>query len=322
MIDINQELSDTMDAYRTCEFATLTRDGTPIAWPTAALRRPDGTLLVTTSLAFAQKALNVRRDPRVALLFSDRTASGLPDDAPAILVQGRADCPQEIVTSPAGAEEYWAMLFARQPHSRKYLVPPARWLMGWYYTRLLITITPQHVSTAAAAPAGTGAAEASAAGTADSGAAAESGADAGPLLGTGIFDRFPSAVLAARDDAGVPVLTRVRPTAADGGWALPATDGPRIVPGPASLLVHRHDDRLDGLRNVGLRGELTETADGWLLRPQRLVDPGATGSVREAVNTLRGARRRTASYLDRRGLTAPPVRWREFQRVADSVPVP
>lgn len=143
MIDINRELGDTMDAYRTCEFATLTRDGTPIAWPTAALRRPDGTLLVATSLAFAQK-------------------------------------------------------------------------------------------------------------------------------------RFPSAVLAARDDAGVPVLTRVRPTA----------------------------------------------ADGWLLRPQRLVDPGATGSVREAVNTLRGARRRTASYLDRRGLTAPPVRGREFQRVADSVPVP
>ncbi|RPF43652.1 pyridoxamine 5'-phosphate oxidase [Streptomyces sp. Ag109_G2-6] len=80
---------DVLDAYRTCEFATLGKDGTPAAWPTAVKRRPDGTLLLTTSLAFAQKAFNIRRDGRVALLFSDPTGSGL-DPAPQIAVSGRA----------------------------------------------------------------------------------------------------------------------------------------------------------------------------------------------------------------------------------------
>jgi hypothetical protein len=90
--------------------------------------------------------------------------------------------------------------------------------------------------------------------------------------------------------------------------------------GPASLLVHRHDNQLNGLRNVLLRGELTGGTDGWLLRPQRLVDPGATSTLREVVGTLRAARRRTATYLDRRGIAAPPVRWREFRQVAATVP--
>ncbi|MFY1698940.1 MULTISPECIES: pyridoxamine 5'-phosphate oxidase family protein [unclassified Solwaraspora] len=310
MIDIDSGLADILAAYRTCEFATLARDGTPIAWPTAASRRPDGTLLVTTSLAFAQKALNVRRDGRVALLFSDRTASGLPHDAPAILVQGAAVCPEEIVTSPAGLEDYWAMLFDRQPHSRRYLTPPARWLMGWYFTRLLISITPQRVTTVAADPP------------------RAASVTAGTPLGAGVIDRFPTAVLGFRDATGGPVLTRVRPVAADDAWALSGPDDGRAlsgpddvqpVAGPASLLVHRHDDRLDGLRNVLLRGELTRGADGWLLRPHRLVDPGATGTLREAVGTLRAARRRTAGYLDRRGRTAPPVHWREFQQVAATV---
>lgn len=109
------------------------------------------------------------------------------------------------------------------------------------------------------------------------------------------------------------------PAAADEPWAPSGLDDVQPVVGPVSLLVHRHGDRLDGLRNVLLRGESTRGADGWLLRPHRLVDPGATGTLREAVGTLRAARRRTAGYLDRRGRTAPPVRWREFQQVAGTV---
>ncbi|HEY0125592.1 MAG TPA: pyridoxamine 5'-phosphate oxidase family protein, partial [Blastococcus sp.] len=81
------QVMQVVDRYRTCEFATLTRSGVPIAWPTAALYRPDGTFLITTSIALPQKAFNIRRDDRVALLFSEPTASGL-DGAPQVLVQG------------------------------------------------------------------------------------------------------------------------------------------------------------------------------------------------------------------------------------------
>jgi hypothetical protein len=132
-----------LDSYRTCEFATLAKDGTPLAWPTSPLRQQDGTLLITASIAFAQKALNVRRDGRVALLFSDPTGSEL--SAPGqIFISGNARC-SELTTSPDGLEEYWSMLFLRQPSSRSYTLPGIRSLMDWYYMRLLITVTPEHV---------------------------------------------------------------------------------------------------------------------------------------------------------------------------------
>lgn len=141
---------DVLDAYRTCEFVTLGRDGTPLAWPTAVRRRGDGTLVLTTSLAFAQKALNIRRDGRVALLFSDPTGSGLTD-APQLFVGGRAECPDDIRTGPQDLEDYWRMLFERQPHSRAYLSRPMRRLMDWYYLRLLITVTPEQLIVRSAA---------------------------------------------------------------------------------------------------------------------------------------------------------------------------
>ncbi|MBN6056933.1 hypothetical protein JYK22_33715, partial [Nonomuraea sp. RK-328] len=114
---LDQALHPTVDAYRTREFTTLGRDGTPLTWPTAFHRRADGTLLVTTSLAFAQKALNVRRDGRMAMLLSDPTGSGLTDP-PQLLVTGTAVCPEEIVTSPAGDEAYWSMLLVPGPRRR------------------------------------------------------------------------------------------------------------------------------------------------------------------------------------------------------------
>lgn len=87
--------------FRTCEFSTIGRDGTPITWPVMPLYQPEqGRFLVTTAAGLAQKALNVRRNPRVSLLFSNPTGSGL-DNPPAVLVQGTAVAPDEIVvTSP------------------------------------------------------------------------------------------------------------------------------------------------------------------------------------------------------------------------------
>src|SRR4051812_26941125 len=101
-----------LERYRTCEFATLGKDGVPIAWPTATLYRPDGTFLITTSIALPQKAYNIRRDGRVALLFSEPTASGLAG-APQVLVRGTAACPDEIVTDALSNAEYWRRLHER-----------------------------------------------------------------------------------------------------------------------------------------------------------------------------------------------------------------
>ncbi|MFE6822038.1 pyridoxamine 5'-phosphate oxidase family protein [Streptomyces sp. NPDC057690] len=296
---------DVLDAYRTCEFVTLGRDGTPMPWPTAVRRREDGTLLLTTSLAFAQKALNVRRDGRVALLFSDPTGSGL-DHAPQIFVAGRADCPDDIMTGPQGAEDYWRMLFERQPHSRSYVAAPMRRLMDWYYLRLLITVTPEQVIVRPPL---------------SSLSLPEQPGPRGrnPLPGADRLAGFPSAVLAARDAFGVPVLARTRPVATDDGFLVEVPSDCAAVPGPASLLVHRHDDRLDHMDNALVRGELRATGDGRLLIPAKVVEPMGSGRPIDAVRLLRRTKRTTRRYLEQRGLRRPRVQWDEFRAIAASV---
>lgn len=291
---------DVLDAYRTCEFVTLGRDGTPLVWPTAVLRRPDGTLLLSTSLAFAQKALNIRRDGRVALLFSDPTGSGLVS-APQVFVGGRAECPDEIMTGPRGAEDYWRMLFERQPHSRAYVSPPLRRTMAWYYLRLLITVTPQEVIVR------------------ERFVPPVVAATTGGLPGAAQLARHSSAVLAARDASGAPVLARTRPVPADGGFAVTVPADCAAAPGPASLLVHRHDEKLNHMHNALVRGELKRAGESWLLVPDRVVEPMGTGRPTDAFKVLSRAKRATARYLHRRGRAQPPVSWAEFKALVAEV---
>ncbi|GAB7046547.1 pyridoxamine 5'-phosphate oxidase family protein [Catenuloplanes indicus] len=292
------DLDDLIAAYRTCEFATLARDGTPILWPTVPLRQPDGTFLITTSLGFPQKAINVRRDPRVALLFSDPTGSGLerPDQ---VLVRGTATCPDEIVVDPAGLEPYWRLLYERQPGSRAYVSWPATWLMDWYHMRLLITVTPEWVSRrppfdAAPRP--------------DSGATP---------LGAQRIRAFPSAVLGAVDAAGAPVLMRTVPAPDGDGYALHVPAGSDVVPGPAGLLVHRHDEALSGSRSVLLRGTLSASGDTWRLRPATLIEPSPSDSPAGIVRLLRATRRSTRAYLQRRRLPRPAIPWAAYRALAN-----
>ncbi|MFF3849393.1 pyridoxamine 5'-phosphate oxidase family protein [Streptomyces sp. NPDC002328] len=310
---------DVLDAYLTCEFVTLGRDGTPLAWPAAVRRQEDGTLLLTTSLAFAQKALNVRRDERVALLFSDPTGSG-HEHAPQIFVGGRAVCPDVVMTGPEGAEDYWRTLFERQPHSRAYLSAPMRRLMHWYYLRLLITVTPEQVvvrgplTELVASPR-------SPAGSADGTGPHDAPAHGTPLDGVALpgveqLARYPSAVLAARDASGAPVLARTRPVPTADGFALTVPADCPVTEGSASLLVHEHDERLNRMRNALVRGQLRRTDDGWLLLPASVVEPMGSGRPSDALRVLRRTKRATARYLRQRDLPLPRVQWEAFRALA------
>lgn len=297
---IDPSLATVIDAYRTCEFATLSKDGAAVAWPTAAWRREDGSLLVTTSLAFARKALNVRRDGRVALLFSDPTGSGLAHPAQ-ILITGAATCPDEVRTGPEGTEDYWRMLFDRQPHSRQYVRRPARWLMDWYYMRLHIAIAPDRVLELPPASAPTN---------------GPANGPAGGPLGATLLASYPTAVLAGRDADGAPLLARTPVRVTQNGFAVTAAAGQQFVPGPASLLVHRHNDRLNAMHNAVVRGTLSTHEAGLLLVPERIVEPAGSGHPVDAVRTLREARKATARYLAKRGLRRPEVPWGAYRRLA------
>jgi hypothetical protein len=132
--------------FRTCEFSTLSKSGAPVSWPTLPfLDAQTGKFLVTTSIGLPEKVFNVRRTPRVALLFSNPTASGL-QEPPIVLVQGDAVAPDEIQTSIAGFEEILKEVFRRQPASKMYSSNfLTRRLFDWYYMRLRIEVTPRRI---------------------------------------------------------------------------------------------------------------------------------------------------------------------------------
>jgi hypothetical protein len=294
---IPEDLIPLLDAYRTGELLTVGRDGTPIAWPTCGIYRPaDGVFVISTSIAMPQKAINVRRDPRVALLFSDPTGSGL-DTPDQVLVQGTAICPDEIVTSPRPISDLWTRIRDHQPSSRALSGRLARPVTDWYYLRLIITVTPEAVRTRPALR------------------------ERVPLDAPGRWAEFSSAVLSAFDADGRPVLHRVRPAQRDGALVF---DVPADVrPGRASLLCHSHDEKLSGQRSFVVTGDLARAGERAQLTPDRTV-PGIDRMGPLALVALLRRLRRTADrYLDRRGLPRPAVPWAQFaelDRAAGRVP--
>jgi hypothetical protein len=284
----------------TCEVATVSRSGTPVAWPVSGVWRPeDGTFVLSTSIGFAQKALNVRRDPRVAVLFSDPTGSGL-DQAEQVLLQGEAECPDEVVTSFARNADLWRRIAAAQPSSRALSTGQlARRLLDVYYMRLIITVTPAAVTVREPLPD----------------AVRPLSVPAMPGLPAPFAKElgdFTSGVLARLDDAGLPTLDRVVPEAVDGGLLVPGTDA---RPGPASLLFHRHDELLAGNRSLVVLGELVEGDRGLVFRPERVVDGVRTAGVLTPFRFVRGLRARAAAYLAKRGLERPQVAWAELDAI-------
>lgn len=134
--------------YRTCEFSTLAKDGTPITWPVCARLLPDGRFLLTTMIGFPQKVFNLRRDPKVSLLFSEPKGSGVSQPG-AVLIQGDATSEDRIVADPLSppelADYFVENIFARQPAGKTMSSWMGRLMMPAYYMRLLIYVTPTSV---------------------------------------------------------------------------------------------------------------------------------------------------------------------------------
>lgn len=296
------DIRTAIDQYRTCELATLSRNGVPIAWPAVFDWDPaTDRIVLTTSISFPQKAFNIRRDPRVALLFSDPTGTGRTD-LPQILVRGTAGCPEQIHPGTAGLERYWQRLAQRQPASRTYSANRfSRRLFDWYYLRLVITVTPVEVSTAPAAN-----------GRPMGGAAVATPADGGAWARLAQeLPGFSGAVLGTAADGELPVLRRVRLTPAPGSGAFLVDDpGPALTAGPASVLLHRHDDLLWNQRQIGAVGQLVRSGAGtWMFRPDRMLPTMFPANAVEMARVVIRARRTANRYLQRRGLDRPAIDW-------------
>lgn len=139
---------DIVRNYRTCELTTLNKDGTPTTWPLCARLLDDGRFLLTTSIGLPHKAFNIRRNPRVSLLFSEPTGSGVQSPG-AVLVQGTATAEDRIVTDmgsiPELGDYFVENIFARQPAGKFMSSWLGRRLFWPYYMRILLYVTPERV---------------------------------------------------------------------------------------------------------------------------------------------------------------------------------
>jgi hypothetical protein len=104
----------------------------------------DGRFLATTSIGFPQKAFNIRRNPKVGMLFSEPTGSGIAEPG-AVLIQGDATCEDRIITDVADPDlaELMLTVSRRQPASGFWSSWVGRRLMWPYYLRLLIYVEPR-----------------------------------------------------------------------------------------------------------------------------------------------------------------------------------
>lgn len=260
----------------------------------------DGALAVTTALGMPRKAAHVRRDPRVALLFSDATGAGI--DRPSIvLVQGTASVDDhdlernrrryrvDIELKPTGPAE-----------------APAGERFDWYFTRIYIDVRPARVLVwpgAAARPDVFGSLPAAAAPAPPPsyGHAGTAHRRVGEIGG-----RYDSAVLSTLGADGHPFSIRL-PMTADrrGRWiAIEADDvGCELRPGPACVAAHDHDPELKWMRNFQVRGDLVRDPNGWLVLPHRVVDgfelPPAGSLVRAIGNIPKIRRFRKAAARER-----------------------
>lgn len=134
-----------IEDYFTCEFTTVSRTGSPQTWPVSPRLLTDGRFLVATSIGLPQKAFNIRRNPKVGMLFSEPTGSGI-DEPGAVLIQGDATAEDRIVTDMSSDPDLAALLETlnrRQPSGTLWSTQIGRRLWWSYYMRLLIYVTPR-----------------------------------------------------------------------------------------------------------------------------------------------------------------------------------
>jgi hypothetical protein len=277
------EIQDVFHRFVTTEFTTIDGRGQPISWPLTPYYSPGAPCIdVTTGLGYPKKANDARGNPKVALLFSDETGSGL-DDPPQVLVQGTADVDDRDLD--ANRERYARELPEKLPATAKQQPPkPLQRAFSWYYTRIYLHVRPERVyvwpgSDVTAEPKLYDAhMEEVRSGHDEEPAGRHAGTEGGGEVWDERMDelggRYPTAALSLAAPDGFPFSVRV-PISVDrearririGSGAI----GMPIQPGLACVTAHAHDPEFNWQRNFQVRGDLVEEDGGWAVIPHKLV---------------------------------------------------
>jgi hypothetical protein len=278
-----REIRDAFERFIACEYTTIGAGQQPIVWPvTPYYSQGAPTIDVTTGLGYPKKAEDARRNPHVALLFSDPTGSGI-ESGIQVLVQGTAEVDDRDLE--ANRERYWRESWQKLPGTRK--MHPPRWLRGlfsWYYTRLYVKVRPERIFVW---PAGEVTKPPQIHGShleeVRSGHSEEPLEPLEPPTGGPLAwekrieelgERYRTAVLSWVAPDGFPLSARL-PVGLDRDArrirfeAMPA--GLPLAEGRACLTAHSHDAEFSWQENLQVRGDLVRAGDGWALVPRRLI---------------------------------------------------
>jgi hypothetical protein len=277
------EVQSVFERFVTTELTTIDGRGQPITWPVTPFYQAGAPCIdVTTGLGYPKKADDARRDPRVALLFSDPHGSGLADP-PMILVQGSAQVDDRDLD--ANAERYARESGARFPGTAATrLPPPLRRFFAWYFDRIYIHVRPERVYVW---PHGDLDSEPALYDThmeeVRSGHSEEPERFHAPAAGgltvwngrvAAFGTRYPTAVLSLVSPDGFPFATRVRARPDPAARWLDLShipEGTPLTPGRACLTAHRHHESMLWQENFQVRGDLAEVDGRWTFRPHQVV---------------------------------------------------
>jgi hypothetical protein len=277
------DVKQVFQQFVTTELTTIDRRGQPITWPVTPYYRADSPSIdVTTGLGYPKKANDAAANPKVSLLFSDPTGSGL-QRSPMVLVQGTADVDDRDLD--ANRERYIREAAEKLPETQSQMPPESmRRFFNWYFTRIYLHIRPERVYVW---PDGDPAREPE---LLDSHMEeVRSGHDEEPECepprpegGNVKWDRrieelgdsYDTAVLSTVAPDGFPFSVRV-PVSADRSAKLVRIEAEPpaapFCPGLACLTAHTHPESFTWQRNFQVRGDLLHDGSAWTLVPHKLV---------------------------------------------------
>ncbi len=321
-----EPLLEWIERSFTCELATVTSAGQPLTYPITPHPSVDGrTLDLATGLAYPLKAERARNHPKVGILFSDPTGTGMRG-APVVLVKGEATVRDADLQ--ANTDRYVAISTAKFSTISRFLPAFLHRTGTWYYARIWIHVTPLEVlvfpggDTDRApevwtAPPGTHAPPSDPRPEkrgAPSGAAFAAPPDFREGLAYAVA-RLGKPVLTVVDEEGFPIPTRMRDVRLEGDELVLSAPRQRFAPlrGKACVTFHVHPERFTSQENLVFVGEAREAPDGARVRVERQIGSFSLGrSVFDTARTVYGRgkelHRRMRIEAARRGQPVPTIR--------------
>lgn len=312
---VPSDVARVFSKFIAAEFAYFTPKGAPLCWPVTPYWYPDRQqLAIATGLAYPKKADYPKLNPRVALYFSDATASGIDKDI-RVLVQGQARVQDEDLQ--ANTDRYVRELREKFPVARFGLNPVTVKLLDFYLPRLWVDITPLRVTIERAGEPADVIEMGDEAELPDVGIPVVIGPPAPPGSRAKLGDadakalatqirRFGEGVVTTRGRDGFPAMFRTELVhEVDGSISIPEVENP----GPACITMHHHRLRGTHFQAYMVRGHVPPTSPGTFV-PERLVGFFGNGTVfpLSVLPQVGMLRKRLREELDRRDADMPALR--------------